>query len=153
IDELAYVLETGDRSLYPTGFQPSAVEEQILEDLPALLRAQQLRKVLVGSNEGIVTRVARHVLGQRETLQEDQNLRWKSDDLKFKVSDSSKAGKEAASLALMLLEDDGACEAAAAFLNRAQPSALKKLLRFRSGDMKAALAEIRRDLLLKGKDL
>ncbi len=153
IDELAYVLEASDLELFPARHHPTPEEEQILKDLPALLRAQELRKVLVGRSDGVVTRVARHVLGRRETRDKDTDLRWTPTDLKFTARESTRAGKEAEELALMLLNDDRACKTAVSLLNRAQPTALRKLLRFRSGDMKAALAEIRRELLLKKKEL
>jgi hypothetical protein len=153
IDELAYVLEAGGPQLFPANHHPTPEEEQILKDLPALLRAQELRKVLLSHSEGVVTRVARHVLGRRETRDKDADLKWVQTDLTFTAVQSRRAGAEAEELALMLFNDDRACKAAVNLVNRAQPMALTKLLRFRSGDMKAALAEIRRELLQRRKEL
>jgi hypothetical protein len=153
IDELAYVLEGHEATLFPVRHHPTAEDKDILAGLPALLRAQELRKALVAQKDGIVTRVAKHVLGRRETREKDADLRWSETDLKFSATECTRAGEEAEELALMLLNDDRARETAVDLVNRAQPTALRKLLRFRSGDMKAALAEIRRELLTKNKQL
>lgn len=153
IDELSYALETNDADLYRAERQRTPEEAEILKALPALLRAQELRKILTDRPAGIVTRVARHVLGRREDFSEEKNLHWTPDDLKFGVRESERAGKEASELAMMLLQDDRARDTAAGLLNLAQRAALKSLLRFRSGDMKEALVEIRRDLLRREKEL
>lgn len=153
IDELAYALEADVIDPEKPKRDRSTVEIAVLQDLPALLRAQSLRKVLIDPPKGIVSRVARHVLGQREEVSEEKDLKWTADDLVFGVLESERAGQSAQELALMLLEDDKARGVAAEFLNQAQRHALKSLLRFRSGDMKTAVAEIRRDLLQKHKEL
>src|SRR5205823_296942 len=145
IDELAYALEAEAGDVKQPERERTAAESAILEDLPALLRDQGLRKILTDRPDGIVTRLARHVLGQREGVPEDKALHWSASDLVFGVRESERAGKEASDLALMLLEDDQARSTAAEYLNRAQRHALKSLLRFRSGDMKAALSEIRQE--------
>ena len=153
IDELAYVLEGHETTLFPVRHHPTAEDREILAGLPALLRAQELRKRLLAHKDGIVTRVARHVLGRRDTREKDSDLRWSEADLKFSAAECTRAGHDAEELAVMLLTDDRARETAVNLVNRAQPTALRKLLRFRSGDMKAALAEIRRELLTKNKEL
>ena len=124
IDELAYALEADREDIRQPERERSADEVAILQDLPALLRAQGLRKILTDRPEGVVTRVARHVLGQREEVTEEKVLRWTANDLVFGVRESERAGKEASELALMLLEDDQARAIAAEYLNRAQRQAL-----------------------------
>jgi hypothetical protein len=150
VDELGYVLDIEPGRGESAGLTEE--EEQVRRDLPALIRDHKLRSVLFGRSNGAVTRVANHVLGHRQDAGET-DLRWSSHDLEFSAVETQGAGGTARELALFLREDDNLRETAVRFLNAAQPQALRQLLRFRSGDMKAALEEVRQELLLQGKEL
>ena len=150
LDELALVLDGAPTPEEIAGMSPE--EEQIRRDLPALVRDHKMRSVLFERRDGIVARVSDHVLGKREDSSEAV-LRWSPEDLHFSVVETQGAGNVAKELALLLREDDALRQKTAGFLNAAQPQALRQLLRFRSGDMKAALEEVRQELLGQGKEL
>jgi hypothetical protein len=150
LDELGYVLDIEPGPGELAGL--SEEEEQVRRDLPALIRDHKLRSVLFGRSNGVVTRVANHVLGHRQDGGET-DLRWSPNDLEFSAVETQGSGGTAKELALFLRQDDSLREAAVRFLNAAQPQALRQLLRFRSGDMKAALEEVRQELLVQGKEL
>ena len=154
LDELAIVLSRKSSEFIGAKQKLTGIQDQILELLPVLLRANELRVSLKDRATGVVTRLAEHVLGRRVHRQDDQAaVRWKSEDLRFRPIDCKRVGGDAGELAAMLLDDDNAREIATELVNRALPDALKGLLRFRSGDMKNAVAEIRRELLTQGKEL
>ncbi|BDG08613.1 protein DpdH [Anaeromyxobacter paludicola] len=152
IDELAYVLELPETPRPGDGLE-SEEESLVRTGLPALVRDQALRAVLISRDDGVVTRVARHVLGQRERAGDDDELRWKPDDFLFTAAQAERSGGDARELSYLLRDDERLRGIAATLVNRSQPQALRQLLRFKSGDMKAALTEIRQELLVRGKEL
>ncbi|HEU4730554.1 MAG TPA: protein DpdH [Kofleriaceae bacterium] len=122
------------------------------ESIPALLRDHELRRALTRADDGIVPKLARHVLGQRETA-ETETLRWTPSDLSLPVQSINKAGDDARELASALLNDDHLRDAASLILQRALGPSIAALLRFRSGDLKRALTEIRAQLSSQGREL
>jgi hypothetical protein len=147
LDELAIVVENS----LPTDGDDDEMQ-YLREKIPALLRDQEIRRSLTREQSGIVPRLARHVLGQRESA-EPENLRWAPADLELPVQAIDKAGADAAELASALLTDDRLRAAAAAMLQHAIGTAISALLRFRSGDLKRALNEIRAQLASQGREL
>lgn len=147
VDELALALENlasvdGDDD--DTGY--------VRESLPALLRDNELRRAMIEREDGIVQRLARHILGQRESTEADV-LRWEAADLVFPVKAIDRAGAIASELAGACLTDDRLRHCAALLLQRAQTHAVPALLRFRTGDLKRALNEIRAQLARGGEEL
>ncbi|WP_437901752.1 protein DpdH [Sorangium sp. So ce124] len=120
--------------------------------LPALLRDQAVRNELCSRKGGITHWLARHVLGRRETGDVDQ-LRWQPSDLEFRAAITVRAGEEARELADGMRTDDEMRRIACALLDRAHGPALAALLRFRSGDLKRSLEEIRQQLRQQRKEL
>lgn len=155
LDELAIAIEgMGTAEERPTarGGEDEEEEELLLELLPAFLRDHGIRLELAQRKDGIVKRLASHVLGQRESA-EAESLRWTSGDFDLPIIVVKKAGAEAQEIANTLLNDDRLREAAAEVLNRAQRQAITALLRFRRGDLKRALMEIRAQLAEQGREL
>ena len=147
LDELAIAVGNLPRS---EGADDEA--EYLREVLPAFLRDDAVRRALTDSEEGIVRRLARHVLGQRETA-EPENLRWDPDDLLLPAQAISRAGADASELGSSFLNDDRLRGSATEILQRAQGLGIAALLRFRTGDLKRALGEIRAQLAERGSEL
>jgi hypothetical protein len=126
--------------------------EYLREVLPAFLRDDAVRRALTEEQDSIVPRLARHVLGQRETA-EPENLRWDDSDLLLPAQAITRAGADASELASSFLNDDRLRDGASQILQRAQGPAIAALLRFRSGDLKRALNEIRAQLAERGCEL
>jgi hypothetical protein len=159
LDEFAYVLEHDRIQFLQPGHNLDDLEQEVLDGLPSVLRAPPLREELLKRSAGIVERVAQHVLGTRQRVEEDApNLVWKRDDLAFtqRALDRSPG---AGDLAVQFLEDPALADVATGFLNRARPVALPRLLRLRRGDLLGSIAEVRRsiggarDLVLLIEDL
>jgi hypothetical protein len=147
LDELAIVIEN-----LPKTDAEDDEASYLREKLPALLRDHEIRRALTQPPEGIITRLARHVLGQRESAQPEL-LRWTPTDLELPVHAIGKSGADASELASGLLNDDRLRSAATLVLDRALGPAIAALLRFRSGDLKRALNEIRAQLASQGREL
>ena len=147
LDELAIIVEN-----LPPGEGEDDEAQYLREKLPAFLRDHEIRRVLVQRQDGVVQRLARHVLGQRESA-EPESLLWAPEDLDVPVAAIDKAGAEASEVASALLNDDRLGSAAALVLHRAVGPAIAALLRFRSGDLKRALNEIRAQLAGQGREL
>jgi hypothetical protein len=159
LDEFAYVLEHDRDQVSPLGRELDDLESEVLEGLPSLLRAPALREELVNRSAGTVERIAQHVLGTRERVEEEgPDLAWRGNDLAFTQRALDRA-QGAGDLAAQFPEDPALADLATGFLNRARVVALPRLLRLRRGDLLRALAEVRRgigggrDLLLLIEDL
>jgi hypothetical protein len=154
LDELAFVLERAHAERQWDVSNLNEIERIILELLPPMLRAREVRLALTGRSSGIITSLAQHVLGRRDSRDDlEAELRWHPTDLAFTPAEVSALGGAAGELAVMLMDDADARTDAVRFLNRAQPDALRNLLRFKKGDMQRALIEIRRALHAQNKDL
>lgn len=153
LDELCHVLEDPGRSVLSGAAAIDGIEANILEGLPAMLRSPRLRQAMVGRADGVVSRVAEHVMGKRQAAPSAGELHWIPRDVRFSPRECEAADRDARETALLLEEDDACCQVAVDLVNRAQPGALRKLLRFRSGDMKAVLSEIRIELLRQRREL
>jgi hypothetical protein len=146
LDEFAYVLEHDLAELFPPDQVLGDLENDILLGLPDLLRAASLRSELEQRPEGTVDRIARHVLGTRNRIEEDgPDLAWRHDDLQFSQSAIKDAGI-AGDFASQFPDDDDLAGIAVHLLNRARSIALPRLLRLRRGDLLRAVAEVRREI-------
>lgn len=147
LDELAIAIEA---------LQGLPNEDEIIEyvrsSLPALLRDQAIRNDLCNRPGGIVQQLARHVLGRRDADAQGP-LKWDPSDLAFRAAIAAKSGELARGLASEMLTDDLMRSAACSVLQSVQGSALAALLRFRSGDLKRALEEIRQQLAQQNTEL
>lgn len=147
LDELAISLEN---------MQAAEGEDEetryLRQMLPAFLRDHEIRRALSGLDGSIVHRLARHVLGKRESA-EPEELRWLAADFDIPITAIDKAGADAGELASGLLNDDRLRDTATRLLQRAQGPAIAALLRFRSGDLKRALNEIRAQLAEQSREL
>ncbi|KYF70831.1 ATP-binding protein [Sorangium cellulosum] len=159
LDEFAYVLEHERAHIAPPGRQLDDLEREVLDALPSLLHAPPLREELLKRSEGAVERIAQHVLGTRERVEEEGlDLAWKRGDLAFTQRAIDRA-QGAGDLAAQFPEDPALADLATGFLNRARAVALPRLIRLRRGDLIRALAEVRRsigggrDLVLLIEDL
>jgi hypothetical protein len=92
------------------------------------------------------------VLGQRESP-DPERLQWEPADLVVPPQAFNRAGDEAAELASSLINDDRLRKNTARILQRAQGTAIAALLRFRRGDLKRALSEIRAQLADQNREL
>jgi hypothetical protein len=152
LDELAYVIEENappHSALFP---KLATYRQDLLKRLPALLRSQEVRNHLKGRPGGIVVRLAEHALGTRKEIAEDAaDLHWSPSDLDFPLK--LKIGGEAADVASDLRDNLEDQKFVAEVLDTAWAPALKTLLGLRRGDLGKALAEIRRELKMRGQEL
>ena len=147
LDEFAIVIE----NISPEKDE-DAETEIVRTMLPALLRDNAIRRVLIQKENGIIQRLSKHILGRRDSA-EPENLRWEPIDLEFPAVDIQKAGMDASELASGLINDDRLRASAIHILQRAQTPSVAALLRFRSGDLKRALNEIRAQLARQNIEL
>ncbi len=159
LDEFAYVLEHDRTQVVGPGHDLDDLEREVLDGLPSLLHSPPLREELLRRSAGVVERVAQHVLGTRQCVDEGGlDLAWNRSDLEFtqRALDRSKGGGD---LAAQFPDDPALADVATTFLNRARAVALPRLLRLRRGDLLRALAEVRlgirggRELVLLIEDL
>lgn len=154
LDELAIVIERRASSAAPSASPVDEADRTVLELLPSFLKDIEIQRPLSKDPNGIVARLATHVLGQRTTvLPEGSGLAWKPDDLVLPEKNVNRAGTDARSLGAQFNVDEKARRSAARFLNEMSSAAFNNLLRFRSGDVKGALEEIRGILHERGQEL
>jgi hypothetical protein len=120
LDEFAYVLEHDRAQVAPPGRELDDLEREVLDGLPSLLRALPLREELLKRSAGAVERIAQHVLGTRERVEEEgPDLTWKRGDLSFTQRALDRA-QGAGDLAAQFPEDPALADLATGFLNRAR---------------------------------
>ena len=145
LDEFALALEAASAPV-------SDSQAYVRGALPAMVRDGEIRKHLCERPVGIVSRIANHVMGVRYT-DAPTPLRWQPDDLVLPAAITARAGHEASALANELRADDELRKETCGVLEAAQPQALAALLRFRPGDLKRAMVELRKSLLARKQEL
>ncbi|BBM87122.1 protein DpdH [Candidatus Uabimicrobium amorphum] len=156
LDELAFVLEPENITTSNLSFPNDEEHEIILESMPAFLRSDSIRqKLMEDKDNGIVVRLARHISAtEREKRPDDEEeLKWKVEDVIVDASTAEKAGEKAGELAATLLTDSDLSSLSAQILNQATSKALANLLGLRHGNLLRALSEIRRALKNENKQL
>ena len=156
LDELAFVLAPENREKSTLQIPDDEIHKDvILPLLPALLGDAAIRSHFrqVGE-EGIVTRLAKHVMGRREErLETAPNLKWTANDLKIPIPVSLQAGNSAKELATWMLNDEHTRVCAANILNSALTDAWPALVGLQRGNLRGAMLEIRRELKSLNKEL
>jgi hypothetical protein len=156
MNELAFVLGTGNQELARLSI-PDDEEHRdvILPLLPAMLLDASIRAHLCReAPQGIVSRLARHVMGTREERFETPGLlKWTSEDLVIPPGASTRAGADARALATQLLSDDRLRSLTAGILNVALEEAWPALVGLQRGNLQGAMLEIRRQLKVAGQEL
>lgn len=160
IDELAIVLRAenleaakhdGRNHLHFP--QDTEHAEIILPLLPSMLRDAAIRKHLSSDESGIISRLARHVMGERQSRDDAHNLKWTVGDLLIPAGVTNKAGEEAQSLGETLLSDERFRTLTADVLNRVCSDALASLIGLKQGNLRDAMRSIRRQLRARGQQL
>lgn len=157
LDALAFVLEPENLTGSTLEFPSDEEHEFIVELLPHLLRAQPIRRALLADQEnGVVSRIARHVSRERRELRPDEEdaPSWRAVDMEVLTSQPpSGTGEDWKELCNSLVSDERLRETTASVLNLALTEALPRLMGVRRGDLAEALREVRQFLASEGKSL
>jgi hypothetical protein len=160
LDELAFVLRAEnlqaarlDGRTHLQFPQDTDHAEIILPLLPSMLRDAAIRKHLSSDESGIISRLARHVMGERQSRDDAHNLKWAPTDLLVPLRVSIKAGEEARSLAETLLSDERQRTLTSDVLNRVSSDALASLVGLKQGNLREAMRSIRRQLRAREQQL
>lgn len=156
LNELAFVLGPENREKSELQLPDDELHrEVILPFLPAMLGDAAIRGHLFKRGDaGIVARLAKHVMGNREErFDTAPSLKWDPDDLIFPVAVTRLAGSEAKQLAEWFLNDAQARATTAEVLNASLTAAWPALVGLQRGNLRGAMLEIRKELKAARKEL
>ena len=155
LDELALITaEESAASIHVTDRKAAQMADKLRRQLPDILRDPVVRRRLTGDGAVIPRLVGLAKRGRSDgDGLDDDAIRVADDDLPLAFAEIGEASRGAQKLLTQLASIPDLRSAAVGLINEALPSAVKRVFVSGQVDMIAVLREVRRELMVSGKEL